>query len=657
MLENIKNHIKRIGIYLCVVLVASYVITPLKALADVDYGFYNANDIQFYDPTVKCADSGGGGGLVSGGNAAKIWCYLLSNGVSKNGAAGLMGNMGRETGGTFEPNLWQHFTCGDKKSNLCGYGLVQWSWQTYKWDTSGSMKTLWEFAGEQFPDSSGKVGTLQTQLDYLLYTLQTGHASLLATLKKPDPTVEDQTYNFFDGYEDSGIGRDSTMNQIGTRYALKAYSQHHNLPCGTTSVTATSATPTATTSTSTTSGGQTVVIIDPGHANSSPPKPQIDPAGLVDINYSNEPTTPEMQNVFDVAKLVQSKLTSDGYKALLTKDNIDSVPTSYERAMFANDNNGDIALSIHTDSGSWHSFGSGGAIYAQKVGGYRVKSSLVNGVITPGTEHVTFTDQAVADKSQQYAEKFLAARSKDENNVAITVNHSFDTRGPTIAKGDLPIVQLESNVPWVYNEAGARPGKTSNPNAGLTDAQKQLYANDLIKGVENSIGPNAHQGGSTDSGGCSSDGGVVQGDIIQTAKSFAWPTYKNPNFTPKQSYVDAVPKYDSPIYSDPSTEAYTYCNLFVATVIRATVDKNYSLYGSSMQLVYMQSHPNLYKQIDPNDKQPGDILVSDTHTYLYAGDQGYPGYNALSASMGSRVPMASTYYPGFTIMRYIGNGQ
>lgn len=486
-------------------------LAPLKAFA-YDEGFFAANDILFYNPddcTAATSGTGGGGGLVSGGNEAKIWCYLLSNGLSKNGAAGVMGNMGRETGGTFQPNLWQRGGfCNDKRSNECGYGLVQWTWQTYKWDNTGPMKTLWKFADEQFPNTSGKVGTLQTQLDYLLYTLEKNRPGLLATLKKPDPTVEDQAFNFFTGYEMPNATRGDSNNVIGTRNALKAYSQHHNLPCGTTSV-ATPPPPTtppsSATAATTTSGGQTVVIIDPGHANSTPHKDSPDPAGLIDINSAN---TPEMKNMFDVAKLVQTKLNTDGYKALLTKDTNDSVPTSYERAKFADSNNGDIALSIHTYSGFPGSgFGSYGEIYPQKVGEYRTT--------TTGTD-VKFTNADTATKSQRYAKKFKAARSVNENGVIIKDN-SFDGRSG-IAPGNLAIVQLISNVPWVYNESDAMTG-----SVGLSSSDKQKYADGLIKGVKDSIGPNAHSGGSTstDTNGCDPSSGLTGTagqKIVQVAK-------------------------------------------------------------------------------------------------------------------------------------------
>jgi len=648
-------HLNKIKLYACLVIIFIAAFMPLKVFAvDVDYGFYSANDILFYDPNAACSatPADDGGPLIGNGNAEKAWCYFVNNGISKNGAAGIIGNMTRESHVT--PNLWQYGSvCNDKKSNYCGYGLVQWSWQTYKWDGDD---TLWKFAGETFPDTGGKVGKLKTQLDYLMHTLEHGHSSLLSKLKKSDISVEDQACNFYIGYEMPGGSCGDNNNTIGTRNALRVYSQYHDSSCGTNSTLSTTSTETTTTvtssgSSSTTNDSQTVVIIDPGHANTTPAKPDIDPAGLKDVNYPS--TTPEMWDAFDVAKIVRTKLSAAGYKALLTKSSINSVPTSYERAMFSNDNDGDIALSIHTDSGTWSGFGKGGQIYAQKTTGYREK---------PDGTKVKFTNTSVAEKSQAYARKFLAARSKNEHNLTIT-DANFDRRGSEIAKGNLPIVQLLSNVPWVYNEAGARPGDHGDSGAGLTATQKQKYADELVEGVKNSIGPNQHQGTSSGETNSQCGGmydGAVQGDIIQTAKNFAWPTHKNPNLTPKPSYVEAVKKYDdSWIYNmyKNGNDILTACNVYVATVMRASVDSNYSLENTTGQIAYIRAHPDLYKEVSPDNKQPGDILITTEHTYLYAGNQGYSGYNALSASYHSRVPMASTYYPGSMVVRYIGNGQ
>lgn len=148
--------------------------------------------------------------------------------------------------------------------------------------------------------------------------------------------------------------------------------------------------------------------------------------------------------------------------------------------------------------------------------------------------------------------------------------------------------------------------------------------------------------------------------IISTAKSFAWPTYHAP------VYLNKTAAYESAItaalsggeYVGPTTEPYlgVDCGAFVTRVMRdSKADPNYnsSNCNTTCQEAYMEQHPDKYQRLGPQastaNLQPGDIAINDVHTFLYLGDQGFPGYDAVSASFSSnglswRAPMASTAY-------------
>ncbi|MGG5344019.1 phage tail tip lysozyme, partial [Enterococcus sp. AZ192] len=79
--------------------------------------------------------SGGGGGGIGGGYPPEVtskadkfawdlWAYLLSKGYSKAAAAGILGNVQQETGGTMDPDTLQGGVGP-------GYGLVQWDGSRY----------------------------------------------------------------------------------------------------------------------------------------------------------------------------------------------------------------------------------------------------------------------------------------------------------------------------------------------------------------------------------------------------------------------------------------------------------------------------------------------------------------------------------------------
>jgi hypothetical protein len=108
---------------------------------------------------------------------------------------------------------------------------------------------------------------------------------------------------------------------------------------------------------------------------------------------------------------------------------------------FANENHAALGVSIHT---SGHTFGHYGQIYVQRMDSYREN---IHG------EKVYFALPEVAALSALYGDIFLEERRKLEGpSVVITVNSGWGARG--LAPGNLPIVQLFAEVPWLLVEAG-----------------------------------------------------------------------------------------------------------------------------------------------------------------------------------------------------------
>ena len=180
-----------------------------------------------------------------------------------------------------------------------------------------------------------------------------------------------------------------------------------------------------------------LIVLDPGHSGTS--LTTIDPATQVrDEEYRN---TPETQNMFEVAMLLQAKLEAAGYRVLVTKQAWDDTVCKRDRVNFANQNGAALGVSIHT---SGHTFGHYGQIYVQRMDSYRED---IHG------EKVYFALPEVAALSAQYGDIFLEERRKIEgSSVVITVNSGWGARG--LAPGNLPIVQLFAEVPWLLMEAG-----------------------------------------------------------------------------------------------------------------------------------------------------------------------------------------------------------
>lgn len=130
--------------------------------------------------------------LTGKNNEEKIWNYLISEGLTACGAAGLMGNLYAESG--LRPNNLQNSyegklglsdteytetvdggTYTNFRNDRAGYGIAQWTHPTRK-------AFLLSYA-----KSAGKsIGDLEMQLAFLVYELALSYPAVLNTLKATD---------------------------------------------------------------------------------------------------------------------------------------------------------------------------------------------------------------------------------------------------------------------------------------------------------------------------------------------------------------------------------------------------------------------------------------------------------------------------------------
>ena len=214
-------------------------------------------------------------------------------------------------------------------------------------------------------------------------------------------------------------------------------------------------------------------MIDPGH---SPTIKSVDPStGLVDSDYENEP---EMRDVFAVALLVKARLTADGYRVVMTKASATSRVSFGQRAAIANSAHAALAISIHDQAGAKGGipFATGNnTVYYQSVGGYRA---------TPAGAHVTFTNATVAATSKRFGAIFQSQRAAAEGHpITLRPNVGYDLGTRGLPAGNMWMVQLLSQVPWIYNEAGGN----SAGMVGLSATDEQRYADGLALSIEKCV--------------------------------------------------------------------------------------------------------------------------------------------------------------------------
>ncbi|HET7302174.1 MAG TPA: N-acetylmuramoyl-L-alanine amidase [Candidatus Saccharimonadales bacterium] len=265
--------------------------------------------------------------------------------------------------------------------------------------------------------------------------------------------------------------------------------------------------------------GVPIIALDPGHSGEDKTVPDKE-TGLHDHDYPNHP---EMEDMWDVAQIVAKKLKDKGYYVVMTKGQVQDYVSLRARSDAAVKAKADLAVSIHDQAGSKGGlpFTGWGEIYAQTTDGYR--KNYETGKRAEFGDPKTFKGDKTAAKSQEYAQKFATARNKAEGatNRKVTVN-SFDGREKDgVDPGNLAQVQLFSKqVPWVYNEVGGN----SKGRIGLSDADKQKYANGIIAGVEASVpaptnagGDTTNTGGTGTTGGATNSGGTVAMERVDTS--------------------------------------------------------------------------------------------------------------------------------------------
>ncbi|MBH1956998.1 peptidoglycan DD-metalloendopeptidase family protein [Candidatus Saccharibacteria bacterium] len=191
---------------------------PVSAVAVIDQDTYQSqNDVIYFekckagsggasDPTpitgggAGCGDQGySAGAAPSEANKKQIWSFFKNKGLSDAAVAGIMGNMDKETGGTFLPDAVNWIDCK---------GIVQWCYSR-----ADNMVAKAAAEGKDWR-------CLDYQLDYIWYEItETSESQVMEPLK--GATSPAQAANIFhDLFERSNtatgehLGRDTRAENI-----------------------------------------------------------------------------------------------------------------------------------------------------------------------------------------------------------------------------------------------------------------------------------------------------------------------------------------------------------------------------------------------------------------------------------------------------------
>lgn len=365
---------------------------------------------------------------------AKAYSLLLGKGLTEVQVAGVLGNLIWESG---NENIDPRY---DDGHNI---GIASW--------IDSRRAALIKYAEKN--DKSKY--NLSIQVDYLWSELTGDPANGLKELKNATD-VETATEVFLEKFERAGDPRQAER----TEYARKVLKELAGIEASSSDKEKEKAKDPknckCSESTEPSTGDKPIVFLDPGHGATNE---VVDPkTGVRDIESDNGKET---DDVWDVANIAKKDLEKLGYEVAMSKDKVREKSSFREKANKANKSNAVIGISIHTDAVV-------NEIYYQKVGLYRQS----------GSNKSVFNNEEVAKKSIDYANTFKDVRKEVENVSADVIVHGDYSDGRDLAAGNIALIMLWSDVPWVYLE------KKQDGGGSLSGSSKKEYAKSIVEGVK-----------------------------------------------------------------------------------------------------------------------------------------------------------------------------
>ncbi len=181
-----------------------------------------------------------------------------------------------------------------------------------------------------------------------------------------------------------------------------------------------------------------------------------------------------------------------------------------------------------------------------------------------------------------------------------------------------------------YKDAPAMAGSTATPDMTPTAEGE---------GAAETVASKTADGSSSDACTNSFSGG----DLAATVKAYAWPKFTAGRTDQQAAYTAAISKAKSENRYIGGANGND-CGGFVTTLIYDSgFDKSYNSNAKGgntiAQEAWLQKN---WQKLNDSDRQPGDVAINATHTYIYVGKIEGFGSVTASASYSDRSPMAGS---------------
>ncbi len=642
-----------------VIVLSCHVADTVKAVA-FDEQFFSSNQIFYYD--ARCASETGSGLLTVSGkdNLEIILKFFMQKGLTLAQASGIAGNMAAESG--LDPTIIQgstHAQLGYTPQPGVGFGLVQWT-------SKGRQDKLVDYIyGNSSGQSTGlgvDITDINGQLNFAWKELSEDYTNTLVALKATDDPVEAAVI-VHDGYEKSADSQAQVITNRGGN-ATKFYTTYVDKDplAGSTAKYMSNSSQSGNASTPSASERiQKVIYAAVADAESQGVSLSIVVSGDTSASGGVGGQIPSAS----VIKLLVA--------AALSNNNVPLSSVAGDLTLMIRDSNNDAANRLIDKAGGF------GAINATAstlgvdatIGRKMLESSGTtdpNRISAQGSDTlltaIKQSESGGGKIKQEYATAIMNAMK------AQTINTKWGSSGIPKDKMAHKTGELGSSAQhdvgfffngdkWLAVSTLSSGSESGGVNA-VKDTAKKIYDAWVGGGSDEGSGGSKT---STASGSCVGNE-FSGGDLGKTTKAYAWPEYIQPG-----SSTNAMPGYEGKtIRSTDMTEAYTQAvtrakadGQYVGgirlpgidcggAVTRILIDSGFESkynYGgktsagagyTGIQEKWLQQNWEQISATDASDRQPGDVAINDSHTYLYVGEAVFAS-KIVSASLDERAPM------------------
>lgn len=642
---------------MAIAILSSQVVDTVKAIK-FDEQFFASNQIYYYD--ARCTTETGVGLLTVSGkdNLEIILKFFMQKGLTLAQASGIAGNMAQESG--LDPTIIQggsHAQPGYRPQAGVGFGLVQWT-------SGGRQQKLVDYVyggGDSVGRGIGvDITDINAQLNFAWKELSEDYSDTLTALKATDSAVEAAVI-VHDGYERSADSKAKVVEVRGGN-ATKFHNTYADKEALTGSTTEPSPISSLSNNTSASdTSGEIQKSIDQTITDAK--NQSVDMRIVVSGDASGSGGAGGQLPSASVIKLLIA--------VALSKNNTPLTEVIDDLTLMIRDSNNEAAnrlidrLGFDAINNTASSLGVDASIGRKML--ESPTESDPNRISAQGSDTlltvIKNSESGSGPISQDYAKAIIDSMKTQ------TKNNKWGSSGIPMSKMAHKTGELngsEHDVGYFFNGDKwlAVSILTNNPK-GSSEPGVSIVRSTVKKIYDAWLGNGDPSKSTTDtaSGDCKK-GEFSGGDLGETVKAYAWPEYISPGTSTNsmpgfegrtikstdmmEAYAEAITKAKAEAqYVGGIRLAGVDCGGAVTRIlINSGFEPNYN-YASKIsdgagytviQEKWLRQNWDPISATDAGDRQPGDVAINDSHTYLYVGEDIFAS-KIVSASLDERAPM------------------